>query len=90
MGNLFTNGESIRLVELFDLFKESGRLREEGTFCEEVLDVLQAVLLGEAVDIGEELIFWYADKRIADPVDVSGGLRLFNLRGSLTLHQGWL
>jgi hypothetical protein len=57
IGNLFTNGESIRLVELLNLFKESGRLRKEGAFCEEGLDVLQAVLVGEAVDIGEELIF---------------------------------
>ena len=53
--DFFADGLAVAGIEFLDLLVQRGRLREEGAFDQERLDVLQAVLGGEAVDVGEEL-----------------------------------
>lgn len=55
MRDFFADGLAVAGIEFLDLLVQRGRLREEGAFDQERLDVLQAVLGGEAVDVGEEL-----------------------------------
>ena len=39
MGDFFADGGAVVFIEFFEVFEESGRLGEEGTFDEEGLDV---------------------------------------------------
>jgi hypothetical protein len=59
------------LIELLEGFKARGVLSDEGSLLQDGGLVLDALVAGESLDFGEELVAGNTLERIADPVRIA-------------------